>query len=527
MKFSLVLRSVAATWAGVFVSAATGIFLTPYVLHRLGDEGYGLWVLVVTLTDYYLFLRVGIRSAIVRYLSRSFALRDAQTVNKVIASSFYFYTAMLFVVFGLSFLTAPFVSGIFSVKSANAHAFETLFLLVGIAQGFDFPLSVFEGALEASGRFDQIYGIRIAGMVLRVFLVIIVLHKGGGLFGVGAVTVLSALGLRLVAVPLAYREVEMFSLHPRGIDLKTFKEMLGYGLTSFSVGVGEKLNASLYPIIIGKFLSAAAVTLYSLPTKMLSIPLNGIGSMTEFVSPLASQLQARQDKSGLRRILVLSGQGAYIIFAPLTVIMLLFGKQMILLWVGSSYVWTYSLLVLLTFGLGVDATQYSMQSMLFGMGKHKGLVRFRFFQALGSAALGIALMRIWGLWGYALAVTTVSILINLIILPRMVCEVVEMPLHTYYLSACVKPCLLSLPLLVVLLIVDGGFPPASWKGLVTALLMGFVVYILTMAFAVWRGKNKQDSWPSPDILAVMASRAFPRKFRADGTGIPAGVSELG
>ena len=138
MKVSLILRSVAATWVAVIVSALSGIFLTPFVLHRLGNEGYGLWVLVVTLTDYYLFLRVGIRSAIVRYVSHGLAVKDRESVNKVLATSFYFYMGMLGLVVGLSFLLSPFVSRMFSVHDENAPAFAALFLLVGIANGLDF-----------------------------------------------------------------------------------------------------------------------------------------------------------------------------------------------------------------------------------------------------------------------------------------------------------------------------------------------------------------------------------------------------
>ena len=37
MRISLVLRAVATSWVAVIANASVGIFLTPYVLHRLGD----------------------------------------------------------------------------------------------------------------------------------------------------------------------------------------------------------------------------------------------------------------------------------------------------------------------------------------------------------------------------------------------------------------------------------------------------------------------------------------------------------
>src|SRR2546429_3803229 len=70
MRVSLILRAVATSWVAVVANASVGIFLTPYVLHRLGDEAFGVWVLIVNLVGYYGILDAGVRSAILRYVDR-------------------------------------------------------------------------------------------------------------------------------------------------------------------------------------------------------------------------------------------------------------------------------------------------------------------------------------------------------------------------------------------------------------------------------------------------------------------------
>jgi O-antigen/teichoic acid export membrane protein len=510
MRVSLILRSVAATWLAVIVSAGTAFFITPFILHRLGDEAYGLWVLIVALSDYYLFLQIGVRSAIVRFVSRNLALHKPEEVNRVIATSFYFFMCAFIVVLGLAFGLYRHVGHFFSVKEVNDHAFASLFLLVGIAQALDFPISVFEGSLEAAGRFDQLYGLRIIGMLLRVGIIVWVLEAGGGLFGVGAATVLSTLTLRFVAVPLAFREVEGFSLHPRGINKQTFREMLVYGVTSFSVGMSERLKNSFYPLIIVKFLSASALTLFSLPVKLLTIPLNGIGSMTEFVSPLSSQLEAQQDKAGLRRLLILCGETAFVLFAPLAVIMLVLGKQMLGLWVGREYMAAYPLLVLLTFGLGVNAAQYSVQAMLFGIGKHKGLIWMRLIEGFGTAALGILLIKFWGLWGYAFATMLVAVVINLFFIPKYVCGVLGIPLGRYLSKGFLKPCLISLPMAAAMLAFAHIFPANSWKAVIAATMVGTIVFLLTIVATMAYSQQKRSSWWSLGVVEVMRRRFLNR-----------------
>src|SRR5438874_9616973 len=70
MRLSLILRAVTTSWVAVIANASVGIFLTPYVLHRLGDEAFGVWILTTNLVGYYGILDAGVRSAIIRYVSR-------------------------------------------------------------------------------------------------------------------------------------------------------------------------------------------------------------------------------------------------------------------------------------------------------------------------------------------------------------------------------------------------------------------------------------------------------------------------
>src|SRR5947208_7273538 len=89
MRVSLILRAVATSWVAVVANASVGIFLTPYVLHRLGDEAFGVWVLITNLVGYYGLVDAGVRSAILRYVSRHKELKDQKSVNEVLATAFY------------------------------------------------------------------------------------------------------------------------------------------------------------------------------------------------------------------------------------------------------------------------------------------------------------------------------------------------------------------------------------------------------------------------------------------------------
>ena len=50
---------------GFDFTAAVTFFITPFVVHRLGNELYGIWELVIGLTGYLGLLKFGMRTAIV------------------------------------------------------------------------------------------------------------------------------------------------------------------------------------------------------------------------------------------------------------------------------------------------------------------------------------------------------------------------------------------------------------------------------------------------------------------------------
>jgi O-antigen/teichoic acid export membrane protein len=513
MRSSLILRAVTTSWVAVLANAAVGLLLTPYVLHHIGDEAFGLWVLVVTLAGYYGFLDAGVRSSILRYTSRYRTLGDHQGAKEVVATAFYYYLGACALVILATYLSVNQVLRFFGLHDQLLSAFRSLFWLAGIVQGLSLPLAVFCASLEGAGRYDQVYVIRVASLAVRVVAVIAVVRAGGGLFGVGAAVLLCQLLANVIQVPLAIRANQDLSLRPRWVRKSVFRNLLGYGSISLTVFIAEKLRSSLYPIVIAKFLTPVAVTFFSLPVRILSLPTEGIGTMTEIVNPVSSELEARNDFTKLRELILLSVQSAFLLLAPMAAFLFIFGRELLTLWVGANYASTYKLLVLLTLGMGTAATQCCVQSMLFGIERHKQLIWYRLGEGLSIALLGSAALRIAGLEGFAVVIAITLLLTSLILVPRHLCRIVELPLRTYLAEGCLKPCIAALPAAVAFMALRGLLVVDTWLTLFFALVVGGLVYLLTL-FAMLSGPPALLGWLVPGILRVFERRFLrPRGFR--------------
>ena len=529
MQRSLILRAVTTSWIAVIANAAVGFFLTPYVLHHLGDEAYGLWILTVTCVGYYGLLDIGVRSSILRYVSRNQALGNRESVNEVVATAFYYYLLACVLILVAAFVSVGPVCRFFSISPELQAPFRALYLLAGAVQGFTLPLVVFAGSLEAAGRFDQMYMTNVFGLLVRVIAVVAAVGAGGGLLAVGAATLLSQLLPYCIQVPLCFRANPGISLHPKWARASVFRDMLRYGSVSVTVGIGEKMRGYIYPLLIAKFLSPVAVTFFALPVKLMQFPTDGVGTMTEIVNPLSSRLEAQNNFSKLRQLILNSSQTAFLLLIPIASFLLIFGRQILAAWVGGRYTSAYGILVLLTLGLGAAATQCCIQSMLFGIERHKALIWFRLAEGLSVAVLGSIALKVWGLYGFAAIIAATLISTSIFLVPRHLCKILDLSVGRYLLEGFLKPCVLALPAVGTYIAIEREIEIGGWRDLLLAGMAGAFVYLATLLLAAFASYGSQFRWCTLGILRELAQRLLPvlsPRFRSAHHVVRTGDSQV-
>jgi hypothetical protein len=164
--------------------------------------------------------------------------------------------------------------------------------------------------------------------------------------------------------------------------------------------------------------------------------------------------------------------------------------------------------------------------MLFGMGKHKGLIWMRLTEALGTAGLGILLMRFWGLWGYALATTLVAVAINLVLIPRYACKVLNVSLIGYLAKGFFKPCLFSLPMAATMAGFAYFFPSKNWTSVITGITCGSLVYILTLMAATFYSQDTGSQWWSLGVFELLRRRFLKREKNLEFSATGAVLNSL-
>ena len=57
------LKNIGSNWIVTLVTVAVTYFLMPFVLHTLGQDGYGTWNLINSITGYLALLALGVPMA--------------------------------------------------------------------------------------------------------------------------------------------------------------------------------------------------------------------------------------------------------------------------------------------------------------------------------------------------------------------------------------------------------------------------------------------------------------------------------
>src|SRR5438552_6232060 len=184
-----VLKNVGSSWSSLGANILVGVFLSPYIVHRLGDEAYGVWVLIFSCTGYYGLFDLGIRSSIVRYVAKYSATKDNDHLNRLVNTAMFSYSFIGLVCLGITFVGTYYVDSWFRVPADFLTIARWLFFMVGASVALGFPVGVFGGILEGLQRFYFINFTSLTSTIARAVLIVIALHRGGGLLSVALITV--------------------------------------------------------------------------------------------------------------------------------------------------------------------------------------------------------------------------------------------------------------------------------------------------------------------------------------------------
>jgi O-antigen/teichoic acid export membrane protein len=472
-----ILKNVGSSWISLAVNIATGLILSPFILHRLGETAFGIWVLIFSLTGYYGLFDLGVRSSIVRFVSKYKATEERGELAKIVNTSVFVYSVIGVVCLLVTAICTYYVDRMFPKIPLEYHTTARILLaMVGTSVALGFPLGIFGGFLEGIQRFDIMNWTNIASTLLRTVLIIIYLNRGYGLLTVAIITVAlplitavvrGAWALRLVPVPLG----------PRYVTRATFREMAHYSGATFINILAGQFKFKSDEIIIGAMMTPASVAYFSIGNRITDYARQLVVSLAQIFVPMASESDAQGKMDRLRKIFVAGNRVCAFISFPICAALIILGKSVIEVWMGKKYIVTsYPVLVIMIVPLTLMLSQAASGRILFGISKHWTWAFVSLAEGVANVILSILLIPPYGIIGDAIG-TAIPLSCSMIFfMPAHVSRHLGIRVWTFVRQAYTLPLLLTAPLAVTLLALQRWYVPHTYLGLAGHALIGGAVY---------------------------------------------------
>jgi len=446
--FPRLLHNILANYAGSGVNVLVLFFLTPFVITRLGDEAYAVWVLVHSVAFYLYFFDLGAYDALVKYTAECDpeAPDDHDKLERLMGTAIVLFGAAGVAALLTSLALAQWLVPWLGVSPNLVSTVQLVTVILGIDAGFHFMLAALVGLLEGQQRYDVLNGVNIVRRLIQAFATVALLSLG---FGLVALAVLELL-LSVIALGAVVALVSW--LHPRlsltftGFDTATWRRMRGYSVWALANELAAEGSSELDKLFIPAFLSLALLTPYSIACSIAAVVLYLIEPIVRVFLPFSSRLGARDDREGLDRLLIRGSKGTLAVSLPAGILLLFTADVVIANWVGTAYVAdaTPVLRIVLTSFL-VTAVFAPSVKILAALAKVREIFRLTLAEVLVAASLVALTARHGGLPALAASLLVANCAINFGLLLPLICRTLGVPVRRYLREVVAGPLAAALP----------------------------------------------------------------------------------
>jgi len=448
-------KNILSNWTCYVFSMAVNFFVAPYVVRHLGNEQYGVWTIVLSLTGYLGLLDLGVRGAVTRYTARYHAQANHQRTNETTSAAMatFLLTSLLALV--VSVILAFFAIQHLKMPPQNFFAARVVLMVTGVNICVSLVNGVYGGVLVGLQRFDVTNGVEVVNSAARAGAVVLVLYLGMGIITLAFVQLFFTVTRLVASFRLAHHYYPELRVRPLEADRPNLKSVFSFSFFTFLMQISASVIYASDNVVIGAYLPVAAVTFYAIGGNLVEYARTMVSGISQATSPLASALQARDDFAGLRKLILHSSQLGSMVAMPIALTFILRGSHFIGLWMGAQYAdLSGKVLAVLSGTILFTAGNTPTGGIMLGLGKHKPIVPALMFEGICNLTLSILLLGRMGVLGVAVGTLIPCLLTSLLFWPWYVRRMVNIPALTYMVNAWVRPGVALIPFALASYITD-------------------------------------------------------------------------
>lgn len=471
-----------------------GFVIIPFLIFKLGIESYGIWVLIGSIFRYRDIFSLGLNSAVNRYIPHYVATGEYNKVSKVISTALIFYICSSILFMLVSIILYYNLTNWFAIPEDLHSISKILVLLVGFGFSIIIPLNISTAILSSLQKYDILNIGIIIHVILRALILVFLLLNDFGLLAVGLTFVLSEIILK---ISYNYYSKRMLLNHSKisfkNIDFVLLKQMLAYGINTFLFSMSIVVIYRSSDMIIGIFRNVEDISKYSVITVLILVLHQLLQAFLSVIKPAISSLNATNSKNQITTIATLTQKYSLIFLIPSSIFFILFGKELLGIWISDEFSQLHSILTVLVIGNFFFLSQQSNYFVLVGKGEHKIFGIIAIITAISAVVFSIISL---GFFKFGLISVAVSTSIPLILFAGILLQFYFNKKMNIKLMRTIKtswfPALIgTLPALLILILSRYLIHPTNWIHLISIIITTALFTLIgTLLFATQADERK-------------------------------------
>ena len=471
---SLILNAL-SNYAAMGTRILVLLFLTPYLIHKLGGEGYGIWLLVMSVVGYAGVLDLGVSAAVQRFVARYAGAGDQRAMNATLGSAMVLLTVVGIGASVLIVFQAAQIAAWFNVSDQMATSFRLTIAIAGAGIAVALPSALFRAALTGREAFLPANAITIAGQIVLAGLSVVALELGHGLPGIAVATCVATVLSSVVRYLLCKRMFPRMSFAPHHFRRSHLGALLTYGLFVLLLILGGQVRFRAYPVIIGKMIGFQAVAVFGIGMMLANQCFQALTSAYTVFVPRFSMLDASPDDRSLQGLFIRSSRAAALLTVSIFGAIIVLAPIIIRLWVGARFMPSYGVVLIVSLAYCLNRTQVMSIPLFYARGRHRVVAIVTLAEGAANVLLSILLAPLWGIYGVAVGIAAPLAIASLVFLPWYTCRVAKLSLARYFREVLIKPWCAFLIACGL-----GLMPPLLGRQSTQSVLLGFCLWATVM-----------------------------------------------
>ena len=468
-----------------FVSTATAFVMAPFLVHHLGNGGYGFWELVMGLVGYLGVLDLGVAPAVMRHVALAWGKGSKESVVHVINTGFATFLIAGLAGAALVGLVSIHPSTLFGKLPFRLTTSRDVLWLCSIVFLLTFTRATFTASLLGLQYHRIVNTLRAVLHVSQAVAIWLLLTHSNqdALVKIAAVSASSLFVESMIDAVILSRILNS-GFSPFRARWKESRELFSFGAKSLGLMSAGSLTREGLLFIVSHSLGAAFVTFYVLAARILQYGTQLLVAIGFPITPYLATSLGHKGVSGVRESFEYTTRILQFIQGGLALGLFWLGLPFLAHWMGPQYAVKGSgVFYILVVTFAVNTFTANSNRTLLSLNKHGKAALASVAMAISAFILALFLVPRLGIEGAAWATIFYQISIGIIQLV-LVSRALGFSILRHIQGTLSR---LSLPVLIGAVLIAlsvRAFPPVTYGAIFLSAAIGALGYLFVGFFTV-------------------------------------------